>query len=426
MAKKAYSGYLNPKYVPRADLVTAFYTEPGKGVPFEEAAQAVASESSIGTWTEVSTLSKKMKSQLHARVFSLNKRTGIVKIAYPMQLFEQGNIPQLLSSIAGNVFGMKEVKNLRLLDVNFPNRYLRQFKGPRFGVAGVRRILKVKKRPLLGTIVKPKLGLKEKQHAKVALQAWLGGCDIVKDDENLTSMRFNRFEKRVKETLKQRDKAEKITGERKAYMPNVTAPFKEMIKRAKFVRGQGSEYAMVDVVSVGWSALQDLRDADLGLILHAHRAGHAAFTRNPKHGISMLFLAKLCRLIGMDQLHVGAIVGKMHGGEREVKAIGEEIEDTIIRKGPNHVLSENWLNIKPMLAVCSGGLHPGKVPDLVRAMGNDIVIQMGGGIHGHPLGTRYGAIAARQALEATMLGIPVSYAAMKQFELAIALRKWKT
>lgn len=426
MAKKAYSGYLNPKYVPRADLVAAFYLEPGKGIKFEEAAQAVASESSIGTWTDVSTLSKKMKRQLHARVFSLGKRTGIVKIAYPIQLFEQGNIPQLLSSIAGNVFGMKEVKNLRLLDVNFPNRYLRQFKGPQFGVEGVRRILKVKKRPLLGTIVKPKLGLNEKQHAKLALQAWLGGCDIVKDDENLTNMRFNRFEKRVKETLKQRDKAEEITGERKAYMPNVTAPFSKMVKRARFAKSLGCEYAMVDIVSVGWSALQDLRDADLGLILHAHRAGHAAFTRSQKHGISMLFLSKLCRLIGMDQLHVGAIVGKMHGGRQEVKAIGEEIEDTIIRKGKGHILAENWLNIKPMLAVCSGGLHPGKVPALVRALGNDIVIQMGGGINGHPLGTRYGAIAARQAVDATMLGIPLSYAAMKHFELAIALRKWKS
>ncbi len=424
MADKAYSGYLNPKYVPRADLIAAFYLEPAAKVPFEEAAQAVASESSIGTWTPLSTLSKKMKRKLHARVFSLNKRTGIIKIAYPLALFEKGNIPQLLSSVAGNVFGMKEVKNLKLLDINFPNRYIRSFKGPRFGIQGVRHILKVKKRPLLGTIVKPKLGLNERQHAQVALQAWLGGCDLVKDDENLTSMRFNKFEKRVRQTLRLRDKAEKISGERKAYMPNVTAPFSEMMRRAKFVKSLGCEYAMVDIVSVGWSALQDLRDADLGLILHAHRAGHAAFTRNPRHGISMLLIAKLCRLIGFDQLHVGAIVGKMHGGKREVKAIGEEIEDTIIHKGKGHVLSENWLNIKPVLAVCSGGLHPGKIPELVKAMGNDIVIQMGGGVHGHPFGTRHGAIAARQALEATMKGIPLKYATMKHFELAIALRKW--
>ena len=425
MPNDAYSGYLNPKYVPRADLVAAFFMEPAKGVSFEEAAQAIASESSIGTWTDLSTLSKRMKAELHARVFSIDKRSGVVLIAYPLALFELGSIPQLLSSVAGNVFGMKEVKNLRLLDINFPNRYIRAFKGPRFGIEGVRRVLGVPKRPLLGTIIKPKLGLGPKQHALVAEQAWLGGCDIVKDDENLTSMRFNHFEKRVEETLKARARAEKVSGERKAYMPNVTAPFSEMMRRARFAKGQGCEYAMVDVLSVGWSALQDLRDADLGLILHAHRAGHAAFTRNPEHGISMLLVAKLCRLAGMDQLHVGAIVGKMEGGKREVKAIGEEIEDNIIRKGRNHALSENWLHIKPVLAVCSGGLHPGKIPALVNAMGNDIVIQMGGGIHGHPLGTRHGAMAARQALEATMKGIPLNYAAMKHFELAIALRKWK-
>jgi len=425
MANKAYSGYIISKYILKADLVAAYYLEPAKGVSFEEAAQAVASESSIGTWTNLSTLPPKLKRELHARVFKINKKSKIVLIAYPTALFERGNIPQLLSSIAGNIFGMKEVNNLRLLDINFPNRYIRSFKGPKFGIEGVRKIVKVKKRPLLGTIVKPKLGLNEKQHAKVAFQAWLGGCDIVKDDENLTSMRFNNFEKRVKETLRLRDKAEQITGERKVYMPNVTAPFSKMMKRAKYVKKEGCEYAMVDILSAGWSSLQDLRDADLNLILHAHRAGHAAFTRSSRHGISMLMIAKLCRLIGMDQLHVGAIVGKMHGGKKEVKAIGEEIEDRIIYKGRNHILSENWLNIKPMFAVCSGGLHPGKIPPLVKAMGNDIIIQLGGGIHGHPLGTRHGAIAARQALEATIKGIPLNYAAMKHFELALALRKWK-
>lgn len=425
MPDNAYSGYLNPKYVPRADLVAAFYLEPGRGVSFREAAQAIASESSIGTWADVATLTKKMKKRLHARVFSLNSRTGIAKIAYPPGLFEAGSIPQLLSSVAGNVFGMKEVKNLRLLDINFPNRYIRSFKGPRHGIQGIRRILKVRKRPLLGTIVKPKLGLGERQHASVAEQAWLGGCDIVKDDENLTNMRFNRFEKRLKHTLRTRDRAESISGERKAYMPNVTAPYPEMLRRAKLAKSLGCEYAMVDIVSVGWSALQALRDEGLGLILHGHRAGHAAFTRNRRHGISMLLVAKLCRLAGIDQLHVGAIFGKMEGSQKEVRAIGEEIEDVIVHKGGGHILSENWLNLKPMLAVCSGGLHPARIPPLVRAMGNDIVIQMGGGIHGHPLGTRHGAIAARQALDATMKGISLEYAAMKQFELALALRKWK-
>jgi len=424
---KAYSGYLNLGYKPKsADLTAEFFLEPVKGISFSEACQAVASESSIGTWTDIATMSPAIRKKLSPKVFEANKKTGIIKIAYSPELFEKGNIPQLMSSIAGNIFGMKEVQNLRLEDINFPDAYIKSFRGPAFGIKGIRKILKVPKRPLLGTIVKPKLGLNAKQHAEVAFQAWIGGCDIVKDDENLSSMSFNKFEKRVKHTLRLRDKAEKITGERKAYVANVTAPYKEMVRRAKFLKKAGNEYAMVDVVTTGWSALQELRNENLGLILHAHRAGHAAFTRNPKHGISMLAIAKLCRLCGTDQLHVGAIFGKMTGPKKEVKAIREEIEHKIVRpNAKQHVLGENWLNIKPMFAVCSGGLHPGKVPGLVNAMGNDIIIQMGGGIHGHPKGTIKGAMAARQSLESALQGISLKDAAEKNSELRIALKKWK-
>jgi ribulose-bisphosphate carboxylase large chain len=272
--------------------------------------------------------------------------------------------------------------------------------------------------------VKPKVGLNESQHAQCAFDAWTGGCDIVKDDENLSSMVFNNFEKRLQETIKARDKAEKETGEKKIYMPNITAPFKEMIKRAEFVKQAGCEYAMVDVVTVGWSALQELKNENIGLVLHAHRAGHAAFTRNPKHGISMLTLAKLCRLIGLDQLHVGAIFGKMHGGKKEVQVIGEEISKQKIVAGENN-LEQEWFDLKPTLSVCSGGLHPGKVPLLVQAMGKDIAIQMGGGIHGHPKGTVAGAKAARQAVEASAKGISLNQYAKNHSELAEAIKKWK-
>lgn len=427
LMNRAYSGYLDCCYKPsQRDLVAEFLIEEGRPVSFGEAAQAVASESSIGTWTEISTMNPEIRQRLSPKVFSLNRSSGTMKIAYPLDLFEKGNIPQLLSSIAGNVFGMKEVKNLRLEDIDFPGEYIDSFKGPKFGIQGIRKIMNVYKRPLLGTIIKPKLGLGPEGHASVAFDAWIGGCDFVKDDENLTSMAFNNFEKRVKATLAMRGKAEKITGERKAYLANITAPCREMVKRARFLKKQGNEFAMVDIVSVGWSALQELRNEDLGLILHGHRAGHAAFTRNPLHGISMLVLAKLSRLCGLDQLHIGAIFGKMEGRRFEVKKIGEEIEHKIVRKDYGaHVLAENWLGIKPVLAVCSGGLHPAKVPLLVKALGKDIVIQMGGGIHGHPLGTTKGAIAARQAIEASLLGIPINEFGVQHSELRQALQKWQ-
>ena len=120
-----------------------------------------------------------------------------MKIAYPQDLFEKDNVPNILSSIAGNIMGMKAVKTIRLEDVSFPKSILKSFAGPKYGIEGVRKMLRVKSRPLVGTIIKPKLGLNEKEHAQSAYESWKGGCDIVKDDENLASQKFNVFEKRI-------------------------------------------------------------------------------------------------------------------------------------------------------------------------------------------------------------------------------------
>jgi ribulose-bisphosphate carboxylase large chain len=413
-------GYVDLNYRPKKDdLICEFRIDPEKGTNIKDAAEKVASESSVGTWTEVKTMRPRIRN-LAAKVFDIKGRW--VKIAYPVDLFELGNMPQILSSIAGNIFGMKAVRNLRLEDIHWPYKIVKSFKGPFFGVHGIRKLISVKERPLTGTIIKPKLGLNEKEHAKVAYEAWLGGVDIVKDDENLSNQNFNKFEKRVIDTLKMRDKAEKETGERKMYMPNVTSEAKEMIERARFVKDQGGEYVMVDIMTVGWSGLQTLRDEELKLVLHGHRAGHAAVTRNRKHGISMLAIADISRLIGLDQLHIGTIVGKMEGPREEVLAIGEEIEKKIIKKH-GHVLSEDWHHIKPTFAVASGGLHPKLIPYLVKHLGNDIVMQFGGGIHG--LGTYAGAKAVRQAVEAVMQNIPLKDYAKTHKELAAALKKWE-
>jgi ribulose-bisphosphate carboxylase large chain len=413
--------YLDLSYRPENDLVCEFYLEPAKGLSIKDAAEHIAGESSIGTWTELSTSARIKK--MGAKIFSI--KGNCAKIAYPQELFEPGNMPQIMSSIAGNIFGMKAVEKLRLEDAKWPYEIMRSFKGPVYGIPGVRKITRVHKRPLVGTIVKPKLGLDEKGHAEVAYEAWVGGVDIVKDDENLSSMAFNRFEKRVVETLKMRDKAEKETGERKMYMPNVTAETNEMLRRAGFVKKSGGEYLMVDIITTGWSGLQTLRNAnqDLKLVMHAHRAGHAAFTRG-KHGISMLVIADAARLIGVDQLHIGTVVGKMEGEREEVKHVGEEIERRFIKEG-RHTLAEDWHHIKPVFAVCSGGLHPGLVPRLMNILGNDIIIQAGGGVTGHKKGVKAGAAAMRQAVDASMQKIPLAEYAKTHRELAEALKEWK-
>ena len=412
-------GYINLKYKPSEnDLVCLFRVEPNH-ISFSEVSEEIAAESSIGTWTDVKTMKPRVR-KMEAKVFEM--QGNWIKIAYPSELFEPGNMPQIMSSVAGNIFGMKSVKNLRLEDVKWPRKIMKSFKGPKFGIPGVRKILKVKDRPLVGTIVKPKIGLSPKEHAKVAYQAWVGGCDIVKDDENLTSQSFNNFEKRIGETLKMRDRAERETGERKAYMPNVTAETKEMARRARFVKRSGGRYVMVDIVTTGWAGLQTLRNEDLGLVIHAHRAGHAAFTRG-KHGISMLVVADIARLIGVDQIHIGTVVGKMVGMKEEVRHIEDEIEGGFVKAG-KHTLEEDWHGIKPVFAVCSGGLHPGLVPRLIKIMGKNIIIQAGGGIHGHPKGTKAGATAMRQALEASMKGIKLGEYAKDHKELKEALKKW--
>ena len=413
--------YVDLKYKPKENnLICEFRIEPSKGISIKQVAENIAGESSTGTWVKLK-VSPRIRN-LGAKVFSI--KGNYIKIAYPLELFELGNMSQILSSIAGNIFGMKVIKNLRLEVVEWPYELIKSFKGPLYGIKGIRELLKIYDRPLCGTIIKPKLGLNEEEHAKVAYEAWSGGIDIVKDDENLSSLSFNKFEKRILETLKMRDNAEKETGERKMYMPNITAETDSMLERANFIKHAGGEYAMIDIITVGWSALETLRNAneDLKLVLHGHRAGHAAFTRG-KHGISMLVIADAARLIGIDQLHIGTIIGKMEGVKEEILTNEEEIEKKIIKE-KGHRLAENWHNIKPVFAVCSGGLHPGSVPYLVKTLGNNIIIQAGGGIHGHKLGTRAGAKAMRQAIDATLNNISLKEYSKNHKELDIALNQW--
>lgn len=434
-------------------IIATFRVE--SNLDLEDAASEIAAESSIGTWTNVGTMNEKIFEELSAKVFEIKNlvsvreisdklrvndsvdeiassscwpprndksqffdnaksknSVGLIKIAYPIELFEGGNISQLLSSVAGNIFSMKKINNLRLEDLEFPEVYVKTFKGPALGLNGIRELTGIKERPLIGSIIKPKMGLSAKEHARVAYDCFIGGADLVKDDENLTSQSFNKFEDRVKETMKLANRAEGETHAKKICAFNVTAETGEMIKRAKFIKRKSGYCAMIDIITLGFGAVQSLRNANFGLIIHGHRAMHSAMTRNPYHGISMLVIAKLARLAGVDQLHTGTVVGKMDGGETDVLAI-------------NNFLKSEWYGIKPVLPIASGGLYPGLVPELMKILGKDLVINFGGGIHGHPDGTLAGARAARQAVGATMQNIALEDYAKDNIELAKALEKWK-
>ncbi|MFW9934925.1 MAG: type III ribulose-bisphosphate carboxylase [Candidatus Thorarchaeota archaeon] len=407
-----YEDFFNPKYKPHdTDTICTFRIQtrdPQQSMRW--AAGGVAAESSIGTWTELTTEKPYMK-KLAATVFEL--KDNIARIAYPIGLFEPSNMPNIMSSVAGNVFGLGDIQYLRLLDIHFPKELVKSFPGPAFGIPGIRKTIKVDKRPLIGTIVKPKLGLKTKDHATVAYAAWAGGCDVVKDDENLSSQAFNPFEDRVITTLEQRDRAEAETGDKKVYLINVTAETQEMLRRAQFVEDHGGRVAMIDILTCGYAAVATLRNQAFKLILHGHRAMHAAFTKLPYHGIAMPVIAVVSRLLGIDQLHVGTAVGKMSEDREEVQANIQQCTQPLYGQ-------------KPTMPVASGGLHPGHVPALIDIFGKDVIIQAGGGIHGHPKGTKAGATAMRQAVDAVLSGQSLKDYAASHSELAEALKRWSS
>lgn len=420
--------YVNLDYTPNdKDLIAMYYVDKASSCPsLEQACEEIAKESSIGTWTDIVTMSADIANRLKPSTYYIDQEKQVIKIAYSQDLFEADNMSQILSAIAGNIYGMKALNNLRLLDITFPKDIINSYKGPLFGIEGIRKLTKIEKRPLLGTIVKPKVGLNEVEHANVCGQAWKGGLDIVKDDENLTSMVFNKFNKRIEETLKVRDKIENETGEKKIYMPNITAPLSIMKKRADHVISNGGEYIMVDILTVGFSALQEIREYldDKNVVIHAHRAMHAAITRNKKHGMTMLALAKIMRLIGMDQLHTGTVVGKMEGGKKEVLEINQNMTESKIKGNNVTLLDQDWGKIKPTLPVASGGLSPLHIPELINILGTNIVFQFGGGCHGHPDGTEAGATAIRQAVEGVLNNMTLEDYAKTHSELQKAINKW--
>jgi len=415
MAGITYEDFIDLSYDPAdADLVCTFRIDPAEGMDVEDAASRVASESSNGTWAALPT--GEGFTDMGATAFDIETSDGDaeIKVAYPEGLFEPGSMPQILSCIAGNIMGMKAVETIRLRDCEWPEGLATSFAGPQFGSSVRQNIFGVDDRPILATVPKPKVGLSTEKHADVGYEAWTGGVDLLKDDENLTDQAFNPFHDRLVESLAQRDRAEDETGEKKSYLINVTADTNEMLERVDQVAAEGCEYVMVDVITTGWAAVQSVRERceELGLAVHAHRAMHAAFDRLPNHGVSMRVLAQIARLVGVDQLHTGtAGLGKLAN------------EDTV---GINAWLRDDLYGLNDVLPVASGGLHPGLVPDLLDATGTNVCVQAGGGIHGHPDGTHEGAKALRAAVDAYAEDRSLESKADESPALRTAIDKWGT
>ncbi len=389
------------------DVFTYYYVE---SKDIEAAAIAIAKEQSTGTWTEVGYETSDIQKKYGAKIEDIDKENNIVKLSFPLDDFslDKGGISNILSVVAGNLFGLKELENVRLLDVDFPKEFVKQFKGPSFGISGVRKLVGSKDRPHLGTIVKPKIGLDPSSFADVAYEAAMGGVDFIKDDETLANQVFCPIEERISKVAEKLDQVKEETSRNILYSPNVTSD--DILETAQIAVDNGATALMIDVLTAGFPALRALNE-NFDLPIHVHRTMHAAITKNPRHGIAMLVFSRLVRLAGGDQLHVGCAFGKMGGS---AKAIDENYD----------ALRSEWFGLKTVFPVCSGGVHPLYVGGNLRASGTDIIIQAGGGIHGHPLGTRKGAVAMRQAIDAFMEGVSDVEYAEDHEELRLAIEKW--
>jgi len=406
-------GYWDADYtVKETDVLVLFRITPQPGVDPIEAAAAVAGESSTATWTVVWTDLLTACDVYRAKAYFVEEVPNATNeffafIAYECDLFEEASIANLTASIIGNVFGFKAVKALRLEDMRLPYGYLKTFLGPATGVIVERERLDVYGRPLLGATVKPKLGLSGKNYGRVVYEGLRGGLDFLKDDENINSQPFMRWRERYLYVMEGVNRAASKTGAVKGSYLNVTAAtMEEMYERAEFAREIGSVIIMIDLI-IGYTAIQSIaywsRKNDM--ILHLHRAGHSTYTRQKTHGINFRVICKWMRMSGVDHIHAGTVVGKLEGDPNAVKGFYDTLLLSNLKENRNLGIffDMDWASLRKCLPVASGGIHCGQMHQLIQLLGEDVVLQFGGGTIGHPDGIQSGATANRVALESMVL-----------------------
>jgi ribulose-bisphosphate carboxylase large chain len=259
-------------------------------------------------------------------------------------------------------------------------------------------------RPLLGATTKPKLGLSARNYGRVVYEALKGGLDFVKDDENINSQPFMRWRDRFLFCMEAVNKAQAATGEIKGHYLNVTAgTMEDMYERAEFAKEIGSVIVMIDL-TIGYTAIQSMAKwcRKHGVILHLHRAGHSTFTRQKTHGVSFRVISKWMRLAGVDHIHAGTVVGKLEGDPATTKGYYHTLRDDKVAADPSLGLyfEQDWASMPAVMPVASGGIHAGQMHQLLHLLGEDVVLQFGGGTIGHPDGIADGATANRVAVEA--------------------------
>lgn len=395
----------------------------------QKAAEVLAGEQSSGTFVAVPGETAELKERFAARVESVKElRTvdqpsipsekntsaqyhqALVKVSWSVENFGY-NLPVLISTLQGNLYELRQLTGLKLMDIDFPDSYIKHFDGPKFGIEGCRQLTNVEGRPLIGTIIKPSIGLTPEQTAGMVQTLGEAGIDFIKDDELLSSSANSPFEERVKAVMKVINKIADTNGKKIMYAFNISGDVDEMLRRYETIVNAGGTCAMISLNSVGISGVKKI--CGIGeLAIHGHRNGWGMLTRHPLLGIEFTAYQKLWRLAGVDQIHVNGIQNKFW-----------ESDDSVVKS------IEACL--KPMaggysvLPVVSSGQWGGQAFETWRRTKTiDLLYMAGGGIMAHPMGAAAGVAALQQAWKAAVDGLQLKEAADAYPEFAKSVEKF--
>lgn len=395
----------------------------------EHAAEVLAGEQSSGTFVAVPGETEALRARHRARVERVEAeeqvatpslpgavpaedgyRRGVVEVSFPMENVGP-NLPTVLSTVMGNLFELRELSGLRLLDLDLPAEFGRAYPGPQFGISGTRRLTGVLDRPIIGTIVKPSVGLSPAQTADIVRELAEAGIDFVKDDELMADPPHSPFAERVKAVMAAIEETADRSGKRVMYAFNVTGDLDAMRRHHDIVAGAGGTCIMVSINSVGPAAVTALRRHS-SLPIHGHRNGWGMWTRCPSLGMEFRAYQKIWRLAGVDQLHCNGLDNKFWEPNASVVASAKACLEPLFGNDA-------------IMPVLSSGQWGGQAPETYRRIGTtDLMYLAGGGIMAHPGGPRAGFTAIRQAWEAAVGGLDLARHAERNPELEQAIEKF--
>lgn len=395
----------------------------------EKAAEVLAGEQSSGTFVAVPGETEELKSRFAARVEKVTALEPVSKPAMPGAKSSTGkynratvtvswsienfgyNLPVLISTLQGNLYELRQFTGLKLMDIDLPASFGTQYKGPAFGINGCRKLTGVADRPLIGTIIKPSIGLSPQQTADMVRTLAEAGIDFIKDDELLSNSANSDFKDRLSAIMRVINWYYDNTGKKVMYAFNISGEIDEMLERYERIVRAGGTCAMISINSVGMAGVKKICD-QRQLAIHGHRNGWGMLTRHPLLGIDFRAYQKLWRLAGVDQLHVNGIQNKFWESDDSVVA---SIEACLTP----------MYNHPTVLPVVSSGQWGGQAPETYRRTKTvDLLYMAGGGIMAHPMGAAAGVKALQQAWKAAVDGLSVEDAARMYPEFAKSVEKF--